>query len=534
MGNPAIAAVVEGSANKNDARDDIKSRLSIELVIAMVGPVASGVSKTAVIIRDILADRFRYEAGNIIKVSRFLQEDAHLVDLSPTTDLRGNDRIESLQMIGNELRKRHGPDYLAKRAVAAINEIRTSGAGLERISGEAPPRAARVRRVCVIDSLKNDAELALLRDVYKDMLVVVGVFAPDYVRLRRMKEDGSSDAGAGAILDRDQGEVIPHGQKTRSVFGDADFFIRNDGDNDTELLRTVNRFLDIVFDVGVHTPTRAEQAMHEADAVAHRSACMSRQVGAAIFDTKGDLISVGWNDVPKPGGGLYGEDDQWGSDAKGSAADRDNRCFRFGQRICHNDHEKDEIRAELLRNLRKAEIIKDDVPDAKVAEAIRGSRLDWVIEFSRSIHAEMEAILAVARDGRHSLVGSTLYTTVYPCHNCARHIVAAGIAEVVFIQPYKKSMATKLHHDSLTEEPRGENRTLFRQYGGVAPKHFARLFRQRSERKSDGHARASDPASAEPVFRQPLDSFVAYELRVAKEMGEIERAAVTTAPTGGR
>ena len=39
------------------------------------------------------------------------------------------------------------------------------------------------------------------------------------------------------------------------------------------------------------TPVR-----HEAAAVANRSGCMSRQVGAAVVDAKGDLISVGWND----------------------------------------------------------------------------------------------------------------------------------------------------------------------------------------------------------------------------------------------
>ena len=523
MSESSIVRVVAPSRGMSDASGDIKARQSVELVIAMVGPVASGVSKTALMLKDMLASRFHYEAGDIIKVSKLIDDDAHYVGKTRAATSRGNDRINALQEVGNELRKLHGADYLAKRAVAAINEIRTSGAGVERVSGDAPPRATRVRRVRVIDSLKNDAELKLLRAVYKDMLIVVGVFAPDHVRIRRLQEDGVSAADVGAILDRDQGEVIPHGQKTRSVFGEADFFIRNDKDNDTKLRQSVERFLDIIFDVGVHTPTRAERAMHEADAAAHRSACMSRQVGAAIFDAKGDLISVGWNDVPRAGGGLYVEDDQWSSDAEGKSADRDHRCFRFGKKICHNDHEKDDIRAELLNNLRASGILKDDVKDEKVAQAIRGSRLDSVIEFSRSIHAEMEAILAVARDSRHSIVGSTLYTTVYPCHNCARHIVAAGVSEVVYIQPYKKSLATKLHSDAVTEESRGDGKTVFKQYGGVAPKHFARLFRQRTERKSFGMVRTDDRATAEPVFQQPLDSFMAYELRVAHEMGEINR-----------
>ncbi|MFD2579396.1 deaminase [Novosphingobium colocasiae] len=55
------------------------------------------------------------------------------------------------------------------------------------------------------------------------------------------------------------------------------------------------------------------------------------------------------------------------------------------------------------------------------------------MNFSRSVHAEMEAIVSVARIGKGSTVESTLYTTTFPCHNCARHIVAAGITRVVFL-----------------------------------------------------------------------------------------------------
>jgi deoxycytidylate deaminase len=225
---------------------------------------------------------------------------------------------------------------------------------------------------------------------------------------------------------------------------------------------------------------------------------------------------VGWNDVPKHGGGLYSEDEQWSF-----GGDRDNRCFRFGQRLCHNDNEKNLIRAELLKSLKVAGVLRQDANDDQVAKAICGTRLDAVIEFSRAIHAEMEAILAVARDARHSLVGASLFSTTYPCHNCARHIVAAGIRQVVYIQPYRKSLAMKLHYDAISEDAREVDHTTFVQYEGVAPKHFARLFRNRAERKNDGQAKTDKPYSAMPVFRQPLDGFTAYELRVVQELGSI-------------
>jgi deoxycytidylate deaminase len=526
MAIPLKTNAIVSASPSMQAREEIDTRLSQELVIAMVGPLSSGVSTTSRILRDRLTERFGYDAPAIIKVSGLIDEDAHRVDRQPSTRKPVHERIVHLQETGNLLRKKYGTDYLAKRAVEVINRSRTSGPdqGFEKVAEGSPRRPINLRRVSVIDSLKNEAELALLRSVYKDVLVVFGVFAPDHVRTRRLKEAGVSDADVGAILDRDQGEVVPHGQQTRSIFSDADFFIRNDGDNETGLRRATERFLDVLFDVGVHTPTRAEGAMHEAASVANRSACMSRQVGAAIVDTHGDLVSVGWNDVPKHGGGLYVEDDQWSSDSTGRAADRDQRCFRFGQRICHNDHEKDLIRADLLASLKTAGVLRSDVAEADVAKAIRGTRLDAVIEFSRAIHAEMEAILAVARDSRHSLVGATLYSTTYPCHNCARHIVAAGIKELVYIQPYRKSLALKLHHDAVSEDSRTLDRTAFSQYEGVAPKHFDRLFRARAERKTAGAVRHDDPKSALPAFRQPLDSFISYELRVAAELGSMTNA----------
>lgn len=527
MATPAILREKDASESELPAREEIEGRLSQELIIAMVGPISSGVSTTAEMVRDRLARHFGYSAQPIIKISAIIDEDAHRVDQATSKGMSLLQRVRHLQDTGNALRQKYGADYLAKRAVEEINRGRTKepAEGYEKVVEGAPRRPANLRRVSVIDSLKNEAELRLLRSVYHDVLVVFGVFAPDHVRERRLKDMGVPEAEIGALLDKDQGEVVPHGQQTRTIFSDADFFIRNDDENRTGLERAVNRFLDLVFDVDIHTPTRAEAAMHEADAVAHRSACMSRQVGAAIVDRNGDLISVGWNDVPKHGGGLYSEDEQWSPQG-----DLDNRCFRFGRKICHNDSEKKLIRDELRNSLTKAGVLKDNVSQSDIEKALFGTRLDAVIEFSRAIHAEMEAILAVARDSRHSLVGSTLFTTTYPCHNCARHIVAAGIEQVVYIQPYRKSLAMKLHHDAVSEDSREKNHTAFVQYEGVAPKHFARLFRGRSDRKVAGVARKNVPVQAVPAFRQPLDGFTNYELRVVQELGAIisdgpERAA---------
>ena len=57
----------------------------------------------------------------------------------------------------------------------------------------------------------------------------------------------------------------------------------------------------------------------------------------------------------------------------------------------------------------------------------RKTRIKALVEFSRSVHAEMDALISLARSGTKLPAGSNLFTTTYPCHSCARHIVSAGI-----------------------------------------------------------------------------------------------------------
>src|ERR1035441_9924393 len=80
---------------------------------------------------------------------------------------------------------------------------------------------------------------------------------------------------------------------------------------------------------------------------------------------------------------------------------------------------------------------------------LKNSGLFDMTEYGRAVHAEMDALLTCARSGISPRNG-TLYTTTFPCHNCTRHLVAAGIRRVVYIEPYPKSKATKLTRTQLT------------------------------------------------------------------------------------
>lgn len=57
----------------------------------------------------------------------------------------------------------------------------------------------------------------------------------------------------------------------------------------------------------------------------------------------------------------------------------------------------------------------------------------------RTIHAEHNLLLQVARLQGSSTEGSTLYAIYSPCIHCAKYLVAAGIKRVVFGKVYRNS-----------------------------------------------------------------------------------------------
>lgn len=497
---------------------EISERLSQELVITLVGPVASGVSTAANFIHEILTQVYGYKVAPIIRPSEIIKSEMHRVGMSPPPINPLGVYIDQMQTAGNKLRERFGTNYLAEKCIEKIVAYRTEKGGYSQDHVPLPGR-----RAYIIDSIKNKEELELFRRIYGETLCLFGVFAPDELRRQRLQNNGTKSTDIQKILDRDQGEVMTFGQMTRKIFVESDFFICND-QKPEELRRQIFRFLEIVFDTGIHTPTQAEAAMYKADAVASNSACMSRQVGAAIVGANGELIAVGWNDVPKFGGHLYSEDDQtiWNSE-KQRIEDRDHRCFKWENRICHNETRRQKIIDDIVKKVFDSGLLKRGKAKADVRALLEGTDVDSLIEFSRAIHAEMEAILSVAREGRHSLRGSVLYTTTYPCHNCARHIVAAGIREVIYIQPYLKSLAIALHKDAITETRDDRSRVLFRQFDGVAPRNYLRLFQPKAPRKKAGVFYRASPTNALPVFRIPLDSQVEYESKIIADLSTKEQ-----------
>lgn len=514
LGLVEIAA--KGSAEQTSKFPRLKDRLTEELVIAVVGPVGSGCSTTSEMIGEILRDEYSY-AVSYYRLSDYIGPNAKLVKEAIPATLPPAERVVKLQSVGDKLREVCGNSYLAAKAIERIAKMRdTDGIG-KTADGIAVPK--KLRHVHVIDSVKHPDELRLLRQTYGEIFWLIGVFAPLSVRTQRLtSQKGFEKPALSAIFEKDYKEEFPYGQQVREVFHQADFFMRNNHENTNKLRKTLDRFLEIIFGKPVHTPSKDESSMYAAYAEAAKSACLSRKVGAAIVSAEGELIGVGRNDVPQSGGGLYTEE----------AEDNDHRCYAWQERRCHNDKRKDILYQQVFTRLQKENLLAEGASVDKVTQVLQTTDLKQLIEYSRAVHAEMDAITSVARTHKPGILGATLYVTTFPCHSCARHIVASGIKEVLFIEPYPKSLATELHGDAVSEDEGDEKgRVLFLQFAGIAPKNILKLFNGESKRKNkDGMILSFDKKTASPVVKVSLDDYSTHEKWVVAELTENEQQAV--------
>ncbi len=89
-------------------------------------------------------------------------------------------------------------------------------------------------------------------------------------------------------------------------------------------------------------------------------------------------------------------------------------------------------------------------------------------------HAELNAIL---NRNIADLSGCTIYTTLFPCNECAKAIVQSGIAEVVFL--------SDKHRDSETDKAS----RIILEHAGIPTRRFSKDFRivlSSADRQSTG------------------------------------------------
>lgn len=475
-----------------------------ELVLGIVCPVGVNQDAFEKQMLEGLA-RFRYQA-NVLRVSRLVEElNTEFLGLKLDLSKPGK-RIDSLMTAGNKLRAaaKRG-DILALYAIAEINR--------NRKHTEAEPLGEPyARTVHIIRSLKHQQEVEALRRIYGPGFFLIAVGAPLEKRMHYLtKIKRIAVREAEALIKRDESEQDDFGQQTRDTFTLADVFLQ-DGQRDQ-----LERFFDLLFGAPFTTPTPDEHAMFLAYAASLRSAQLARQVGAVVVSPRGEVIASGANEVPKFGGGQY-----W----PGPEDHRDHV-----QGFDSNDEEILNIAGDVLQKL-DGLLPADRLSEAK--QLVASSRISDLTEFGRVVHAEMEALSACGRMGSSTL-GCSMFVTTFPCHNCAKHIVAAGIERVIFVEPYPKSLAPSLHDDSIAiDDEHARGKVRFLPFVGVAARRYFDLFSMRlssgmpMKRKKDGRPVSWDRRTALPRVRMSPWGYIEREDKAISEynsaMDAIEEA----------
>lgn len=452
------------------------SYVESEIIIGLVGAVGTGMNGVIWNITEKLKNH-GYTQTTVIKVSKeFLQPYLKMFaseDLQ--SELEDNDlkRISALMDTGNWLREKTDYGILALAIAAHISSIRKEGS-------EPLPKHA-----FIIDSIKHPAEVEILRKIYGEGFYLVSVYEEKSKRLKNLCEkrhfrsdksiasEAEKKKYATDLVERDEFEEHEFGQHTRDAFQQADFFIDI---TRTDCSETLTRFIDLIFCDPFITPTFGEYAMYMAYSASLRSADLSRQVGSVICKND-EILTMGTNDVPKFGGGLYWMELDCNT---GEYKDKpDSRDYMVGY---------DSNKAEFIRLsrdiLKRLKVIESDV-DADSIEIedvkdylniLKKSRLGELTEYGRMVHAEMESLMMCSR-GNVSCKDAEMYVTTFPCHNCAKHIIAAGIKKIVYIEPYPKSKTLDFYKDSATQDPDdAEQKVLFSPFFGVGPSRFKELF----------------------------------------------------------
>lgn len=530
MSKTNLAVVADTGKRTSGAFDDqatIDRSLTAEIVIALCGPLGTPLHEVGETFKQLLEGTdYGYEKVFILKLSDEIRE---------LSGLGKNERSkEKLIDAGNELRKNHGHAVLVRRAIQKITLEREALQGSRDAhqaklfdEAEADPDVVMPtvsKRYChIIDSIKHIDELRLLRSVYGDMLHVVGVYSPIEMRVDRLEQRKAAGDEIHRLIDRDSGEEVKNGQRVEDTFPLSDFFLRVDSATDSQRKSRVRRFLDLMLGTRIVTPTVHERAMYAAFSASRNSACLSRQVGAAITSESGDVLSTGWNDVPKAFGGLYETAEQ------NASPDADKRCWNMDGGRCFNDEEKSTIARAVVGRLAAKGLIKDEDKEEAFSVVRHDSQLRSLIEFSRAVHAEMHALLNAGAAHGGKVRGGKLFVTTYPCHSCARHLVAAGVREVYFLEPYRKSLATKLHSDAITEREGEGDKVRVMPFDGVAPSRFLKFFSAHDGGRKDaaGRMRVREAYPVTAITLEAIPTLEAFAVRTLKSHGLTSESEAT-------
>ena len=331
--------------------------------------------------------------------------------------------------------------------------------GLKYINEEGNEKGCRV----VIDSLRNSMEAKYLNERYSAFYLVA---VHSDTREENLKAKIRAKTGA-LYTERDLRVVVKTIMQTSDIeasngdfedgkvaspnteqcIADAEIHISNipkenvkDNYQYQNMAEQWMKYASLILHPGLITPSSAERCMIVAYTAKLNSACLSRQVGAVITNSQHAIRTIGWNDVP------YG---QMPCSLRDVCAHIENKKDTYGMYYSdfemssqgHYEHGTKSFRQSIQDDYRKLR------PDYRAV--MKGLPMPYCFKtlenrysgeknqvFTRSLHAEENAMLQMVKYGGQALENGVIYVTASPCELCSKKLYQIGVRRIVYIDAY--------------------------------------------------------------------------------------------------
>lgn len=197
------------------------------------------------------------------------------------------------------------------------------------------------------------------------------------------------------------------------------------------------KFAALIQHPGLITPSSEERCMVVAYTAKFNSGCLSRQVGAVITNKAHSIRTIGWNDVP------YGQIPcslrnlfDFGKDDISSLT---YSAFETSERPYYD--EKESFRQRVRRDYQflghPEKFRLNGLPFSYCFKTLHNRySAEKNQVFTRSLHAEENAMMQMVRFGGESLEDGVIYVTASPCELCCKKLYQIGIRKIVYIDEY--------------------------------------------------------------------------------------------------
>lgn len=285
-----------------------------------------------------------------------------------------------------------------------------------------------------IDAIRNPFEAIYFQQRYSSFYLV-SINTPNEIRLDHLrKEHRLSDQQISDLDDKEYpekltGKEIYISQNIQKCIEMADIHINNPVRDtyNNELRAQLVWYIALILHPGIITPTSMERCMQLAYTAKLNSGCISRQVGAVVTDSNYSVKAVGWNNAPE-------------GQTPCILRSVSELLYEAGQ-VIYSKYEREDMMFQ--------KVAKNTFDHVITAESLQGRNFSYCFKdvqnkvegeknqvHTRSLHAEENAFLQLAKYGGIGIQSGILFSTASPCELCSKKAYQLGMKKIVFIDPY--------------------------------------------------------------------------------------------------